>query len=371
MAIVGKEKYKDNIKVTGFALEYKVSKLLQDSKWTVINNRYYLDDVTEQVREIDLIAYKATEVKNTIVYNVLIISCKKSEKNLWAFLTKKYNFNDPNINFQPSLLWSNNKVLKELTSEKTWANDLNNKIKSESFYENIFKLNNQVFAFQEMDKSSGKVQNDKPIFDSISTLIKAYSYELNSLEKRRSDDCVYNFNLISIAETDFLELLFNVNDIDANEISEIKYLNRFIVNKGDDYFRVNFYTYDCFSTVLNDYNKLADWNNSFFDSIIDDFYVDIFNDKRRYFFKKEFDEAISWRIHNFLEHSQYIPNENICVADFVKKDNILLLEIYGIAEEAVVDMNKDKDLLKTTKNHLGKYYRYSGEIKFVYTELPF
>lgn len=36
-----------SIEKTGYVLEHKVATLFEKSKWSVIHNRYYLDDVTE------------------------------------------------------------------------------------------------------------------------------------------------------------------------------------------------------------------------------------------------------------------------------------------------------------------------------------
>ncbi|AJI48233.1 hypothetical protein IB633_07680 [Francisella philomiragia] len=71
------EKIKNGIKKTGFKLEFDISQLLLKNRWNVINNKYYVDDLQESVREIDLVAYKATDVKDFYTYTVLIISCKK------------------------------------------------------------------------------------------------------------------------------------------------------------------------------------------------------------------------------------------------------------------------------------------------------
>jgi hypothetical protein len=71
--------YAEEIKKTGFVLENQVAQTVKSSGWTVISNKYYVDDSEESVREIDLIAYKCTRVQHFDVYTTLIISCKKSE----------------------------------------------------------------------------------------------------------------------------------------------------------------------------------------------------------------------------------------------------------------------------------------------------
>lgn len=53
-------------------------------------------------REIDIIAYKADAINDIAYYTTLIISCKKSAEELWAFLTKDINREDPNIKLYPA-----------------------------------------------------------------------------------------------------------------------------------------------------------------------------------------------------------------------------------------------------------------------------
>ncbi|MDE9435179.1 hypothetical protein KKI95_04295 [Xenorhabdus bovienii] len=85
----------EKIKSTEFILENKISKILIHNEWNVINNKYYIDDVANTVREIDIIAYKAS--KDVYFYTTLIISCKKNEEKILVLLTKELNKNDPNI----------------------------------------------------------------------------------------------------------------------------------------------------------------------------------------------------------------------------------------------------------------------------------
>ena len=78
--------FEKQIAKTGFPLEHKIGSLLRSSGWTVINNRYYVDDQEQSVREIDLVAYKSRPVQHFRVCTTLIISCKKSGQNVWALL---------------------------------------------------------------------------------------------------------------------------------------------------------------------------------------------------------------------------------------------------------------------------------------------
>jgi hypothetical protein len=77
-------KLETQIGKTGFVLENRIAHELKTAGWTVISNRYYVDDSEETVREIDLVGYRVTKVQHFNVYTSLIISCKKSEANAWA-----------------------------------------------------------------------------------------------------------------------------------------------------------------------------------------------------------------------------------------------------------------------------------------------
>ena len=74
---------------TGFVLENQIAQQLKAAKWTVISNRYYVDDAEESIREIDLVAYQATRVQHFDVYTTLLVSRKKSEANAWALLSRE------------------------------------------------------------------------------------------------------------------------------------------------------------------------------------------------------------------------------------------------------------------------------------------
>jgi hypothetical protein len=51
-----------------------------------MNNKYYLEDTEESVREIDFVAYKVRKVQDVDVHTSVVISCKKGVENVWALL---------------------------------------------------------------------------------------------------------------------------------------------------------------------------------------------------------------------------------------------------------------------------------------------
>lgn len=59
------------IRKTGFVLENAVAQQLKAAGWTVISNKYYVDDSEEAVREIDIVAYRVSKVQHFDAYTVL------------------------------------------------------------------------------------------------------------------------------------------------------------------------------------------------------------------------------------------------------------------------------------------------------------
>lgn len=272
--------YADNIKSTGFILESKVSDFLNNHGWGVINNKYYIDDVQSVAREIDIIAYKATKVRDVLVYTTLIISCKKNEENVWALLVKNIKPNDPNIDYEPLKNWSNHPVLN-------YELNFNNKEKigvpDGIVYEKIFNVTKNVFAFQEMSKKSGRSNNDKNIFNSITSLMKAQSYELTSLSSRKKERSVYFFHLMSLIDSEMILLDCEGDEIHPSETESHTIISNYIINGESTASKINFMTLNGFLTNEIYYQKLHEYYVTYINKCFSNFYNDAFsnNDKRK------------------------------------------------------------------------------------------
>lgn len=371
------EKFAEAIRRSGFCLEYQVSKILQKHGWSVLNNRYYFDDEISRAREMDIIAYKALNLEKeaTLCYTVLIISCKKSEANNWIFLTKGYKKPDPNIDFYPMSNWTNDRVLRYCLSEETWKQKFQSQIGRKKVLQNVYAIYNQVFAFQEMDKKSGAIQNDKAIYNSVSSLVKAHYFEVTRLESRIKSKRFYNFNLISVAETTFVELHFDEKDkIVPKPLNEIKYLNRFIVGKGDDFYRIHFVTSDHFEKVLSAYDALAEWNAVYCLALTKRFYETVFDDeKKTSVFIDDFKENLFSLPKSILEkHFGSTPDCNIESMYFDPKKSHLHILMGGIEDNMATALNENKFLMDITRKRLLRWYRYSGSFEYERSpDLPF
>jgi len=82
------EKIRKYIMRSGYPLEIEIGDILRKSGWLVINQWPYLDSATKKVRTADVLAIrkKSPSAKFALI---LLIECKKSEKNYWAFHTQK------------------------------------------------------------------------------------------------------------------------------------------------------------------------------------------------------------------------------------------------------------------------------------------
>ena len=266
MSQIDLTKLADSIKKTGFVLEHAVTELLGQHGWTVINNKYYIDDVHETAREIDIVAYRARLAQGIQFYTVLIVSCKKSEKNAWAFLVRDRDLNDPNIEWHPVSVWCNNKVLQFMVEEGRWREEyVSSQIND--LYPQIFEPSGHIFAFQEMDKKKCAVKNDKHIFNSISSLMKAEAYELSSLGKRKQDEAFYQFNLISVVDTELVKLHFKGHDVLPSETNDARFVINYMVNKIETGSRIHFVNYHYLDECLNYYDRLHAQNVKYFSDL--------------------------------------------------------------------------------------------------------
>jgi len=83
----------EEIKKSGYPLEIEISSILEQNKWFVINNGYYLDKTTNKEREIDITAnyplIKGDTPKIEFLCTItLVIECKKSNTYSWVFFSR-------------------------------------------------------------------------------------------------------------------------------------------------------------------------------------------------------------------------------------------------------------------------------------------
>lgn len=169
------------IQKTGFVLENPVAETLKTQGWYVISNKYYVDDSEETVREIVLVAYRVGKGANCKIFTTLIVSCKKSESNVWALLSRDIDLKAPNSDWWPLHAWTNDKVLAYSIAQPGAARRYHEDVAALGVTDALQLPTAEIFAFQELSRETGAPQNDKVMFSAVTSLMKAQAYELAAL----------------------------------------------------------------------------------------------------------------------------------------------------------------------------------------------
>ena len=365
---MSENKFIAGINKTGFGLEFSISKTLIADGWTVINNKYYIDDVQGSAREIDILAYKVSLKDEIQIYTVLIISCKKSIENSWALLAKSKNKNDPNIDWEPVTIWSNKKIIKLIIEEFEWKHKY--VTSSEKLRNKLFSPENHIFAFQELNTKKGTPQNDKSIFSSIVSSMKSQDYEIGSLNKRKEQDSFYNFNLISVIDAPLIRINYGDGDPVVEEIDSDIYVGSYIINKKETISRVHFITCKDFASQLDIYNELHFHNIKQTSVIIDSYFANCMeNELKIGLFVNDFNKKLMWDIYFALRkiRDDGTPNLSDIKIDirWDNKKKCVALSIDGVWDDAELQsFNTNKKIRDKIASSLKSYYRYNGDFYF-------
>jgi len=366
------EKFGTEICKTGFVLENRIAVDLKREGWTVISNKYYEDDFEGSVREIDLLAYKVSKVQHLDVYTTLLISCKKSESNVWALLARDINLKDPNSDWWPLHAWSNDKPLVYELSQLGQSRIYHDEVKEFGVKEALSVPDVEVFAFQEMKRSSGAPQNDKNIFNAITSLMKAQSYELSALPQRKKAAAVYQFNLLSVIDSDIIRLKFSGDKIKAEPIDSEHYIARYIIKKKESFSRVRFLKASSFNDALADYNRLHTANCEWFGRTYNHFFEEVIKDwKRTHVLIDEFRAKLKWSLLYRLEHDFKKRYEtNSLSLDWRAKEGRLAVTLPADFDDLEF-LNSDQESRTAVAKALEEIYLYSGDFFFAEDEIPF
>lgn len=365
------KRFSEGIRKSGFPHEYQTARTLKDEGWTVISSKYYLDDVTQTPREMDLIAYKVSTIQGFNVYTTLIVSCKKSESDVWALLSRKLDENNPNMEWWPLHLWTNNKAINYAISSPARKRQFHRDAERAGVKGVMSMPEVEVFAFQVMNASSGTVQNDKPIFDSIQSLGYAQAYELSALPDRKKAPAVYQFNLLTVVESDIVRLFFEEDNITPSLVNSEQYIARYIIQKQQTFSRINFVKASEFLSSLKNYNLVHKTNCQSFELLEREFFTDaVKDDDKTTLYIKEFRDAVRaiWAF-LFLENKETINVDELRLT-WNEDKNRVDLSLNTITDEGLEFLNVDKRTGKLVKTALKNVYRYTGDFEFI-DDIPF
>lgn len=384
------EAYVQAVKKTGFVLENQVAQLMKASGWTVISNKYYEDDHSNTVREVDLVAYRVEHIQHFDVYTVLIVSCKKSSENVWALLARDINIKDPNSDWWPMHTWTNDVALQYRLADAGSARRYHEASVAFGVAGALSVPEVEVFAFQELSKDTDQAgapkkqkgaqnankpesqpKNDTTIFNSITSLMKAQAYEIGALPNRKKTPSVYQFNLVAVAETDLLRLMFRDGEIECSAIKTEHYIGRYIIHRKETFSRIRFVQAEAFEESLRDYERLHWANCQWFANECDAFYHDIVKDWRRIdvlldAFKTEILSFIKWRA---LTAGGVMIDFDVAGLTYSKDQGKLYIG-FDVGPEVIKVLEESKEVNERVAMALKKVYRYSGPFELI-EDIPF
>lgn len=383
-----KKKIESAVSQSGFPLEHYIGNVLRKHDWRIISNRYYIDDLKNVEREIDILAYKTYTDEDEMIqyYTSLIVSCKKSDKYTWCFLTRKSDTMDCNVDWTPLHFYTSDVRLKYMTEKH--RDFLINKYKTHNAIKNLYDFPESVFAYQQLavveNTRHGRMQGDyyidgnDDIYNSIITSIKALETEKRSRTENTNNKRYkkyYMFHLVSIFDGAMVKDCFDDNGNQQIEpIQEIKYLNRHIVNKVDNFYIVNFTTKENFEYRLKLWDYFHSYNSLLLTKVVSEFYKDIFSEKDKAdILWNNFKELTLWRIGYFLrKFNKTIPVDNLDISYSYCNDKLELeLATNHYLDESIIDrLNNETELIGFIQKNLLEIYRYKGVFCFS-NGLPF
>lgn len=355
---------------TGYVLEHEIVQALKLHGWTVISGKYYVDDNENVPREMDLIAYRVKRFDSDEVelYTALIISCKKSDENVWALLARDTNLKDPNTDYWPLHAWSNDPAVTYQLSRSGKGRAYHEALRTLGVTDAVADPQVDVFAFQEMNKTSGAPKNDKAIFAAMTSLVKAQAYELSALPSRKKTKAVYQFNLISVVGADMYRLMFAAkgSGITSSKVDSEHYIARYIVSKRESFSRIRFLTAQAFPSALEDYGRLHAANARWFAAEHSTFYKNIMQDPARVkvlekSFYAQIKNVVKWRVEAHFKNIKNFDEEPFLFWD--KKAGALEVS-YFETEEVERWMNDTPEIREIVRDALDGVYRYTGPFQF-------
>lgn len=363
------DKIPEALEKTGFILEHAVAEEFKRAGWATIGGRYYADDVDGRARELDLVAYRIHKSDDVEVVTAVLVSCKKDAETTWAFLTKDRPKQDPNFDWDPAHYWTDLQPLQTYLSNVPWKDKY---IKAlGELYADSFKAERDVFAFQQISSQSVVPKNDKAIFDSIATLMKALDHEVQVLPNRvKTRKRLYMFFLLSVVDAPLVDVRYSGLEAKAVEIEKITYLCRYMVRKRELSALVHFVRSDRLGEYISSLTKLAEANGKHMKSIVSSSYEAIKSDESiQAYFGARLRSRLAWGLEQFLT-GRTQKKTNVEDFDLTFVEGVLQIGINVFDAEVLAELNKHQSVKDATRMALRDIARYSGPFTFA-CEIPF
>jgi hypothetical protein len=229
-----------------------------------------------------------------------------------------------------------------------------------------------VFAFQEMDREKGTPQNDKNIFASITSLMKAQSYELSALPQRRKDPAVYQFNLISVVDADMVRMEFSSSGVEPRAVTSEHYIARYIIRRTPTVSRIRFIGASAFDKAIPEYDALHRANIEWFQDQYKSFYTGILRDANRVdVLLENFRKAVGFYVEWRLGRHYNIKLSSAEQIGIEWRDDQGMPAVTLPSAVPFDRLNADTSLKQFVGKALLAVFKYSGDFLFDSEEIPF
>jgi hypothetical protein len=322
------EKIKRALAKTGHIFEHQIGKAFEARGWMIIPNKFYLDRDDDKGKEIDLVAYKISEVREDTAYiTVVVIEAKQSTKTKWVFFTKGGYMGD--INMQTAPLYYHNEI-EEVSRFLSQGSLLSGMAEREQL--NLFNFPRKAYTFSEVtdDRKPGQATSfyravaSNNVYNAVFGVIKAMTSELEFYRNRkiaRNEKRFYLIFPLVVFNGDLIEAEIAADgDMQLAEVQEIQYVNRYRSSAYDNFYSANVIRRDHLPHYIDLYTDIHDGMRSQVGQMIDRFY----NELDLQSFELLWDRIID-RLHQDAQFAPFNPG-NLIPHHFNREKAIL--EIY-------------------------------------------
>ncbi|RQZ52360.1 hypothetical protein DIE17_01695 [Burkholderia sp. Bp9099] len=257
-----------------------------------------------------------------------------------------------------------------IMKKPTWTDYYHENAEKHGVTEVMADPDYRVFALQEMANGANKKdqegfpKGDASMFGSVMSLMKAQFYELETRGKvKRDEPRFYQFNLVSLAETQFVKLNFTEDEISAEELDIVHYVGSYIFNGKNDSSNIIFCTKKAFPRILEDFGRLHEANKIIARDKLKEFYTDVLSSPAKTDvllprFREELDSEIWWMLLDWEDYS----SDKLQV--FRGKEGDIELHLMSSNADLIRYMNGDEHIMKGAQAALKKIYKYEGQFTF-------
>jgi hypothetical protein len=376
------------IEKTGFPLEHRVTDQFRKAKWSVISNRYYVDDLDGRARELDLIAFKLHKHEELDVVTAVLIGCKKDASKTWAFLSRPKDPSDPNVDWQPVHVWSDLEPLRSYLRSTEWRSGYVKSDKRAAGF--AFDVKRDFFAFQEISPpgqqqkttrpeakappaKGASANNDTAIFNSITGLLKALDSEMAALPERvPGRKRLYMFNLAVVVDAPMVDVRYGGQGTEAevHPIDQLLLLSRFMVQRRHFSSQIHFVSSEKVDAFISELDHVAKTNGSYFGRLVGASYGALkTNSSVQSHFAPLVKRRLTFHLNEALRKQGVADKVTELGLSYRTEGATLAIEI-DVDETATSTLNDDPDIQKTTAKVLKDICRYSGAFRFD-PDIPF